>query len=58
MAVGFGNDRSHLEGASGAFSYMAYGQVQPQDNFLKKPEENIHAANERPVDLSGVSVFA
>lgn len=35
MAIGFGSDKSHLEGASGAFSYMAWANVQEQP--VKKP---------------------
>lgn len=57
MAISFGGDKSHLEGASGAFSYMAYGNIQPQEPIVKKPEENIHTAPERPVNLRSVSCF-
>lgn len=55
MAISFGNDKSHLEGVSGAFSYMASANV--QEPPVRKLEENVHTAKERPVDLSSVSCW-
>lgn len=36
MALGFGNDKSHLEGVSGAFSYMAYVPEEPPKRYLQE----------------------
>lgn len=50
--------KSYLESASGAFSYMAYGNIQQHEPIAKKTEESIYNIQERPVDLSGVTLFA